>query len=357
MSKSRVEILNSARGWVIGLTLALMCGSPVSLAEKPTPAAKKAEMIQLIDTLEKHPTAPNAKQLRDKVLTWLNEAPDVTITLCDEFLGVENFPEDKPGRELLLQQPFAEAKFILEHPDQAGDDVAVHVAGIEGALRTYAVMKANDANFSIPSMEGLVKLQGEQKLPEYVRQAMAKCDGAAALAEPPSDVLTYPIFKDYFACSQHWVGALKGLGDALGSDCYIMNFVDQKGRLWMRAHRGGGMKNEDWFGWHAEVLSPCTCTVEEVHVNPVNNVPGILGKPPASAIGLVREDGVHFVLAHVEDIRVKVKDQVTAGQVVALVGNNGMARIPHIHIGAWKDKEPLQIRFDLAAMGVLLKGK
>ena len=41
----------------------------------------------------------------------------------------------------------------------------------------------------------------------------------------------------------------------------------------------------------------------------------------------------------------------TSGQVVAKVGNNGYSRHPHIHIGAWKGNEPLQIRFDLRAMG------
>ena len=78
---------------------------------------------------------------------------------------------------------------------------------------------------------------------------------------------------------------------------------------------------------------------------------------PASMIALVRDDGVHFVLAHVTDIRVKVDDKVQGGQVIALVGNNGMSRHPHIHIGAWQGEQPLQIRFDLAAMGELLKDK
>jgi len=34
------------------------------------------------------------------------------------------------------------------------------------------------------------------------------------------------------------------------------------------------------------------------------------------------------------------------GQVIAQVGNNGRSHHPHIHVGAYKDTEPLQIRFD-----------
>ena len=39
----------------------------------------------------------------------------------------------------------------------------------------------------------------------------------------------------------------------------------------------------------------------------------------------------------------KVGDRVHAGQAVALVGDNGYARMPHIHIGAWRGKTPYQI--------------
>jgi hypothetical protein len=51
----------------------------------------------------------------------------------------------------------------------------VHLAGVESALRTYAVMKAEDAKLEIPAMEKLVKLQAEQKLPEHVSRATKKC--------------------------------------------------------------------------------------------------------------------------------------------------------------------------------------
>ena len=63
-------------------------------------------------------------------------------------------------------------------------------------------------------------------------------------------------------------------------------------------------------------------------------------------------DGVIVVFAHVTEIAVKVGDTVKAGQVVAKVGNNGVARAPHIHIGAYREADavPLQIRWDLRAM-------
>ena len=89
--------------------------------------------------------------------------------------------------------------------------------------------------------------------------------------------------------------------------------------------------------------------------NPAANQPGKLGKPPAGFVELKRDDGVHFVLAHVTRLAVKPGDKVESGQLIAYVGNNGVSRHPHIHMGAWRDKEPLQIRFDLAAMGRLFE--
>ena len=53
-------------------------------------------------------------------------------------------------------------------------------------------------------------------------------------------------------------------------------------------------------------------------------------------------------------MKVKVGDTVKAGDIVAKVGNNGTSFMPHIHIGAWKDKEPLQISFDLKKMGKIM---
>lgn len=156
------------------LALIIACAGPAFAAE-PTSPAVKAEMIRLIGMLEEQPHHPDAREMRGTVLRWLTDAPDVSVMICEHFLAIENFEPDEPAGELVFQQPFSEAKFILENPDKAQDGVAVHVAGIEGALRAYAVMKTEDPKLVVPAMESLVKLQAEQKLPEHVAKAMKKC--------------------------------------------------------------------------------------------------------------------------------------------------------------------------------------
>lgn len=172
----------------------------------------------------------------------------------------------------------------------------------------------------------------------------------AAESAPIESVVLHPLFAVDYACSEHYEGQLPYLGDALGSDCIVQGGLEGG---FMKAYRGNGTKNEDWYGWGVTVMAPVDGKVERININPVVNQPGQLGKPPASFILLRRDDGTFVMVAHVADIKVGVGDTVHAGQPIGVVGNNGFARAPHIHVGAWRDKTPLQIRFDLRAATAL----
>lgn len=173
----------------------------------------------------------------------------------------------------------------------------------------------------------------------------------AARAGDIRSVLVHPIFKGVYSCSEHWADQLPYVGDALGTDCFIQKLVEVKGRTWLRAYKGDGRNNKDWYVWQQDVLSPCDCEVVKININPVVNQPGIMGKGPASYVLLKQADGIMFTLAHIDKPKVQVGDSVKAGQAIAQVGNNGYARHPHIHIGAWQGDEPLQLRFDQNHMG------
>ncbi|MGH7638604.1 MAG: M23 family metallopeptidase [Gemmatimonadaceae bacterium] len=170
----------------------------------------------------------------------------------------------------------------------------------------------------------------------------------AQLAERPDTietVLVHPFLDRPFACQEHWEGQLKYLYDALGADCFVL--------VRGREFRTDGSRNEDYYIWREEVLAPFDGVVAQVIRNPVVNEPGVLGKSPAGLIVFRRADGVHVSYAHIDSMRVAKGDSVRAGQVVARVSNNGMSRAPHVHIGARRGNHPLQIRWDLRAMGEL----
>ena len=179
-----------------------------------------------------------------------------------------------------------------------------------------------------------------------------------ALGEEEIDlVLAHPLFRLAYSCSEHATDQLPYLGDNLGTDCTILQMVEQDGRAWFGYHVNDGLRNEDWFSWGEDVLAPCDCEVSQIIINPDTNQPGVLGKPPASYVVLKQSDGIHFLIAHIRNPVVSIGDTVSSGQKIAIVGNNGFSRNPHIHMGAWIGESPLQIRFDLAKKRDLQNGQ
>ena len=179
-------------------------------------------------------------------------------------------------------------------------------------------------------------------------------------AEGVADVLLHPIMSEAFVCAEHAEGELRRLGDALGKDCMVirMDSTRAPGRTFPSLFEGDGLENEDWFGWEVPLLAPCDGTVKSAKANPATNRPGSFPPSgstgnPASEIEFVCLDSVHVIYAHVRNIHVQPGDSVAAGAAVAEVGNNAVSKAPHVHVGAWKGETPLQIRFDLRALGKL----
>jgi len=174
---------------------------------------------------------------------------------------------------------------------------------------------------------------------------------ASAFIDLPTDaVVIAPLFYQRFACTEHVSGELTDLGDALGSDCLVLGDVATHGSF-LRLYKTNGKNNEDWYGWHAEVHAPFDGIVLEAATGHGTNIPGTPGKPPPGFIRFKRADGLIVVYAHLDDIRVREGDHVAVGQVVGLCGNNGSAKNPHVHVGAYMHNKPIQIRWDLVAEG------
>lgn len=170
-------------------------------------------------------------------------------------------------------------------------------------------------------------------------------------------VRIHPIFKRAMSYVEHYVGNLPSLGDSMGRDCQViaLDISDNQTEGFVRHYRKDGSKNEDWYTFGAEVLSPINGIVTKIHINPNSNTPGSFIPSQTSSITLAREDGVNIFLGHIQDPLVKEGDIVKEGQVIAYGGNNGYSRHPHVHIGAWKGEDCLQIEFDLEKMGELVK--
>ena len=188
-------------------------------------------------------------------------------------------------------------------------------------------------------------------------EPLSRSVAGQARAELPRDstrsILIHPVVRQHFVCLEHPAGQLSYVGDALGSDCLIIDLGSGPDRRFPSFHKGTGARNADWFGWNQVVLAPFDGIVDSVHTNERVNVPGTQGRQRAGGIVFLRADGTRVLYAHVHGIAVRPGDSVRAGQPVARVGNNGPSVMPHTHVGAWMGKEPLQIRFDLRAAATL----
>lgn len=162
-----------------------------------------------------------------------------------------------------------------------------------------------------------------------------------------------PLFREPFTCGDHLANEGSVVGDELGTDCQVLGGVLGKERGYNRLYRTDGRSNADWYSWNAEVLAPFDGIVTAAHANPRVNEPGGKGPPPAGFIQFARKDGVVVLYAHITNATVRIGDHVKAGQPVAKVGNNGPSYAPHVHVGAYRGVEPLQIRWDQRAMAKL----
>lgn len=160
----------------------------------------------------------------------------------------------------------------------------------------------------------------------------------------------HPIFHRYTVYNDHYDGELASPGDSLGRDCMIAAFLPEKPDF-MRLYKGDGSKNEDWFSWNAEVYAPISGKVTTVYLNDVINVPGQMNPSRASSIIIQADDDTTVLIAHIQNPVVTVGEEVKEGQLLAYVGNNGFARNPHIHIGAYRGDTPLMIGFDAEKVG------
>lgn len=197
--------------------------------------------------------------------------------------------------------------------------------------------------------------------------------GPSSMMSPGIDaVVIHPPVAADFQCSEHPLGQEDHAGDALASDCRVVRSDGGPFGSFPRFHSGDGTRNEDWFSWSEPLLAPFDGVVKAILSNPITNQPGTRGPDPSSAVLFERLGDspvapIQVGYVHVQDVQVEVGDTVRVGQVVAHIGNNGNSNAPHVHIGAMRgdlarlmsgegspeEVIPLQVRFDLAAMGRL----
>jgi len=98
--------------------------------------------VALVHLLETDPLSAKAKEARAWLTVWLVEIPDISVTLCSDLLGTGFDSDEKYGAELMVQLAYSASAFVIEHPDQRSNDLAVDTAAVQGVLRAYQSLLA-----------------------------------------------------------------------------------------------------------------------------------------------------------------------------------------------------------------------
>ena len=150
----------------------LLLGPAAALAKpkKSTPE-DRAKAVRLAREVEADPMAKDAVDKRRWLIDWYTKAPDITITVCD-LLGPLPKDDHPFFPQVLVQSMFAGGSFIIEHPDQAGDQVAVQTAGIEGALKVYEIFVKAMPEGRLPFLDDLVAKRNDGTLQAHMKEAV-----------------------------------------------------------------------------------------------------------------------------------------------------------------------------------------
>lgn len=135
----------------------------------PSAGSQKSRIVEQVRSLESDPFQAGAAQLRARLLNYFVEAPDITIRVCSGVLDPVGSSRQNYGPEIFTQQLLSSGAFIIENPGMAGDDAAVHAAGVAGALRVYEAALRAHPEARRPLLDELLQLRERGELVTYLR--------------------------------------------------------------------------------------------------------------------------------------------------------------------------------------------
>jgi len=168
------------RFFIATLTLAivlLLASSALAQNQRgPSTPQERDTAVKVARVLETDPFHKDAKKMREWILLWIINVPDIHVELCSAYMAPEKSTDKNYGSEIFNQTMFSSAAFIIEHPDQANDRVAVHLAGVEGALKVYEAVLATKPKAKSQFYDGLVEKRNKGELRAFVEEATnTKC--------------------------------------------------------------------------------------------------------------------------------------------------------------------------------------
>ncbi|MDZ5636224.1 M28 family metallopeptidase [Janthinobacterium sp. GMG1] len=150
-------------------------------ARGPSTPAERARVVQMATEAQRNPLAV---QQRDGawLTEWIEAIPDFTLpaSALESWLSIAS---QATIREAMVFQYLASVMaFQIEHPDQAGQQSASDLAGMQGVLRAYETLLRQDKLHRSAKLDAAQAARRHDRLPAF----LATLSGRNAVIQPAS---------------------------------------------------------------------------------------------------------------------------------------------------------------------------
>lgn len=160
---------------LVALCMALVFAlAPTGAANAQSSHEDRARFVSITRKLEEAPLHADGRADRAWALSWLTDAPDVSVTVCTGPLSdiEDGYPY---AGEVVVQYIFAMAALVIEHPETTSDRGAQQAAGVASAVEAYRAIVSSRPDTRSASLDALLAIEARGELPDFVRTRTADC--------------------------------------------------------------------------------------------------------------------------------------------------------------------------------------
>lgn len=156
------------------LVLFVLFSVQIAFGQDNEKTSNKELLIKATQILEAQPFHEKAKDFRSWAMRYVIETDDVSVVICGgQLLDAVMDKKNKYSGELLAQYTIAMAAFKLANPDQAKNENAAQLAGMESMLKAYEAMVREKPKAKFNKLEELVTKRNNGELKKLVEDS--KC--------------------------------------------------------------------------------------------------------------------------------------------------------------------------------------
>jgi carboxypeptidase Q len=193
----------------------------------PSTQPERARMVQMALDAEQN---PQQIQQRDGewLKAWVNDIPDLVLDYGTVFRWVKGAAKADIREALKFQYTASAIAFQIQHPELAGQQAAIDVAGMEGVLRAYEVLVRQGANQASAKLDRALSARNKGELAAFLGTLSGRDPFPPTLAGPSRAETRDPVVRRIVALGKtdpramEWLDILSNRfgGRMTGSDAY-----------------------------------------------------------------------------------------------------------------------------------------